>query len=268
MDVQKLKIANILLWSGAGLLILGIAISYPTFAPYFSTLFYTPKIPTAPPITVVMPTMAEPVILPFEGEPVSAVPSREATQEPPTAPAPSPSAVTPDVVPTNTPVWNGATPTRLRIPALGLESPVVPTGWETVEIDGVEQAVWDVPNWRAAGWHNTSAKLGVPGNTVLNGHNTTEGEIFRDLYTLEIGALILVEGDDGETYAYGVGEIYILPEAGQPLEVRIENARYIQTTEDERLTLVTCHPYGSLANRLLIIAYPAPEPELVPTEGE
>jgi sortase (surface protein transpeptidase) len=48
----------------------------------------------------------------------------------------------------------------------------------------------------------------------------------------------------------------ILPEAGQPLEVRVENAKYILPTEDERVTLVTCHPYGSLRNRLIVIAYP------------
>jgi sortase (surface protein transpeptidase) len=39
--------------------------------------------------------------------------------------------------------------------------------------------------------------------------------------------------------------------------VRLRNAEYIAPTADERLTLVTCHPYGSLRNRLVIIAYPA-----------
>jgi len=107
----------------------------------------------------------------------------------------------------------------------------------------------------AAGWHETSAPLGVPGNTVLNGHNTTHGEIFRDLYTLEVGDAIIVYSGD-TLYAYAVTEILILPEGGQPLEVRIENARYILPTDDERLTLVTCHPYGSLRYRLIVIAHP------------
>jgi sortase (surface protein transpeptidase) len=53
-----------------------------------------------------------------------------------------------------------------------------------------------------------------------------------------------------------VTEVLILPEAGQPLEVRIENAYYVLPTDDERLTLVTCHPYGSLRNRLIVIAHP------------
>jgi sortase A len=106
----------------------------------------------------------------------------------------------------------------------------------------------------AAGWHETSAPLGVPGNTVLNGHNTTNGEVFRDLYTLEAGDTITSYSGD-TPYAYSVTAVLILPEAGQPLEVRAENARYILPSDDERLTLVTCHPYGSLRYRLIVIAH-------------
>ena len=40
------------------------------------------------------------------------------------------------------------------------------------------------------------------------------------------------------------------------MEVRLKNARHILPTEDERLTLVTCHPYGSLQYRLIVIAFP------------
>jgi sortase A len=159
----------------------------------------------------------------------------------------------------------GMPPTRVRIPAIDVDAPVVPIGWEVVSIDGPSsqsglgsQAMWQVPDWHAAGWHETSAKLGVPGNTVLNGHNTTNGEVFRDLYKLEPGALILMDGENGETYTYHVQYVYILPEAGQPMEIRVQNARYIQPTDDERLTLVTCHPYGSLRNRLVVIAFPVP----------
>ena len=122
-------------------------------------------------------------------------------------------------------------------------------------MDGQTQAAWEVLDMYAAGWHETSAPLGVPGNTVLNGHNTTNGEIFRDLYTLDIGDTITLYADDAP-YTYTVAEMLILPEGGQPLEVRLENARYILPTDDERLTLVTCHPYGSLRNRLVVIARP------------
>jgi len=146
-------------------------------------------------------------------------------------------------------------PSRIVIPTIGVDALIVPISWQAVEVGDQTQAAWEVPDMYAAGWHETSAPLGVPGNTVLNGHNTTHGEIFRDLYTLEVGDAIIVYSGD-TLYAYAVTEILILPEGGQPLEVRIENARYILPTDDERLTLVTCHPYGSLRYRLIVIAHP------------
>jgi LPXTG-site transpeptidase (sortase) family protein len=136
-----------------------------------------------------------------------------------------------------------------------VDAPIVPVSWETVTVAGRAQAAWEVPEMYAAGWHETSVPLGVSGNTVLNGHNTTNGEVFRDLYTLEDRDIIVVYADS-IPYTYGVAKVLILPEADQPLEVRQKNARYILPTDDERLTLVTCHPYGSLRNRLIVIAYP------------
>jgi LPXTG-site transpeptidase (sortase) family protein len=142
-----------------------------------------------------------------------------------------------------------------------LDAPVVAVSWTTVEVNGQAQPTWGLPESRAAGWHNTSAALGVSGNTVLNGHNTTHGEVFRDLYKLQVGEeIILYSGT--VSFTYSVTERLILPEANQPLEVRIENARHIQPTEDERITLVTCHPYGSLLNRLIVIAHPVNTPSL------
>ena len=165
-----------------------------------------------------------------------------------------PSTSTPPPAPTPTP----ALPTHILIPAIGVDAPVISISWQAVEIGDQTQAAWDVPDEYAAGWHKTSASLGVAGNTVLNGHNTTNGEVFRDLYTLKAGDAITVLSDD-VAYTYAVSETLILPEAGQPLEVRLENARYILPTDDERLTLVTCHPYGSLRYRLIVIAYPNDE---------
>jgi len=166
--------------------------------------------------------------------------------------------------PTTTPtvVWTGTAPTRVSIPSIGLDASVVPIGWVLTAIDGQSQAIWDVPDDGKVGWHDTSMPLGVPGNTVLNGHNTSQGEVFRDLYKAEIGAQIFMTGEDGEAYVYRIDQKYILREAGQPLSVRLENARYIQQTSDERLTLVTCHPYGSLANRLVLIAFPVTDTSL------
>ncbi len=224
------------------LILLGLALNYQTIASYLagaSELPPQPPSPTAPPTATAVP----PPTLP----PEDAAPSEY------DAP-PLPEAIPPTPLPT--PVWQGQEPVRLTIPALDLDAPIVPIGWNMIEVGDELQAMWDVPNWRAAGWHETSASLGVPGNTVLNGHNTSRGEVFRYLYRLEAGAIITVEAEDGTLYTYELAEKLILPEAGQPLEVRLDNASYTLPTDDERLTLVTCHPYASLANRLILIAYP------------
>jgi len=154
-----------------------------------------------------------------------------------------------------TPVPTPARPTRIVIPSIQVDAPVVGVTWRRGEPNSGGALMWDVPDQRAAGWHETSAPLGMPGNTVLNGHNTTRGEVFRDLYRMAIGDGITVYAGD-VPFTYTVTEVLILKEGGQPLDVRLENARYIEPTTDERLTLVTCHPYGSLVDRLVIVAMP------------
>jgi LPXTG-site transpeptidase (sortase) family protein len=220
-----------------------------------STTLPAETLPTETPAPTLAPTHTpEPTVE------VTATTAPTATGAPTRTVAPTPAPTsTPQPILQPTPAPRGVLPQNITIPDIRLDAPVVPIGWKIERIDGQNQAIWDVPNWHAAGWHNTSATVGVTGNTVFNGHNTLNGEVFRDLYKLEVGADIFVEGADGVTYAYRVGEKYILREAGQPLSVRLENARYIQETPDNRLTLVTCHPYGSLANRLIVIAYPLPE---------
>ena len=242
MDIQKLKILSILVWISAAVLLVAVVVLYSSWASFASTASDAPGVETqvqlppttstvTPPTATIPPTLGLPPTptSPFEGVPL---------------PPPSPT------------VWLGLLPLNLRIPDIALDVPIEPISWSNVNIDGVPQAMWNVPDWRAAGWHETSARLRVPGNTVLNGHNTTRGEVFRDLHRLEPGAEITIDAEDGHSYTYTISEKLILPEAGQPLEVRLKNASYAQPTADERLTLVTCHPYASLANRLIIIAYP------------
>jgi LPXTG-site transpeptidase (sortase) family protein len=163
--------------------------------------------------------------------------------------------------PTATPTPLPAIPTRIVIPRLNLDAPVVPVGWSTQQVGDEEMGIWEVPNEPAAGWHDESAPLGQVGNTVLNGHNTTYGEVFRDLYRLDEDDVITLHAGDA-AQRYRVAQTTIFRETGQPLDVRLEHAELLGPTEDERLTLITCHPYGSTANRLVITAFP----ESAPTE--
>lgn len=274
MTIKQLKIANILVWGGALLLSVGLLMQYPTLQPYLSTLARTDDLATAPPLDPELSLVegtTEANLLPFEGEEATYHRRAKLAEAPHTPPLPTatlvPAATQPTpasleetapITPTPTPVPTptGVRPKALAIPDLDLEAPIVPMGWKVVGSGETAQARWLVPDWKAVGWHNTSGLLGVSGNTVLNGHNTTRGEVFRDLYQLERGARIVVTGENNRDYAYKVEHIYILEEAGQSLDVRLENARYILATKDDRLTLITCHPYASTRYRLIVIAFP------------
>lgn len=204
-------------------------------------------------------------------EPSPAAPPQETlTPAPFVTPTPAPSA-TPTVtetaptltatpIPTLPPIASptpisGAPPTRIRIAAIGLDAPVVPVGQHAVTLDGELFSQWDVPPTRAAGWHQTSAPLGAPGNTVLNGHHNVYGEVFRYLAALKPGDWIALDAAD-RRYHYVVVQTMTLAEEGQPLDVRAENARWILPTADERVTLVTCWPPYANTHRLVVIALP------------
>jgi len=144
------------------------------------------------------------------------------------------------------------------IPAIGLDARVVPIQTTIVKIEGKEYQQWDVPNEFAAGWHMSSARLGELGNTVLNGHHNVEGEVFGKLVDLNPGDLIIVYSET-RAYQYVVANKMILPEKYQQLDVRMDNARWIMPSMDERLTLVTCWPHTSNTHRLIIVASPLPD---------
>lgn len=248
-ESPRRRVATILTCGGLMLLVAGGTIAGSRLIPYFRSRLSLALSDTSSRPVPVSPTSIPP---PTDPSSPSLLPLFEA--DAPEHPSPIPGETSEPAV-TPTPMPDGFPPTRIVIPIIGVDVPVVLTTWEMVNVDGVERAIWKVPEQRAAGWHEGSAPLGLPGNTVLNAHNTTYGEAFRDLYLLEVGNQILIYSDE-ESYDYQVEEILFLPEAGQPIEVRLENARYIQPSEDERVTLVTCHPYASLEYRLVVIARP------------
>jgi len=147
-------------------------------------------------------------------------------------------------------------PQRIVIPSIQVDAPVTDVSLTAVQSGTQPYYQWQVPANYEAGWHNTSAPLGQPGNTVLNGHHNIHGEVFGGLVDLEVGAEIIVY-DKSEPHRYTVANVEILPERDQPLEVRKENASWIEPTTDERLTLVTCWPHTDNSHRLIVVAYPA-----------
>lgn len=146
-------------------------------------------------------------------------------------------------------------PDRIIVDRIALNVKVVPVGQHAITLGDQLYSQWDVPSQRAAGWHQNSGTLGVPGNVVLNGHHNVSGEVFRYLRVLEPGDLVTLESS-GQQFRYIVVQTMTLAEQEQPVEVRRENARWILPTADERVTLITCWPYTSSTHRLVVIARP------------
>ncbi len=141
------------------------------------------------------------------------------------------------------------------VKSVGIDTPVVPVGWSVVEQNGRQYSIWDVADF-AGGWHETSAPPGQVGNTVLSGHHNIKGEVFRYLVDVQEGDIVdLYVGD--AVYRYFVLQKLIVKEKGEPVEVRRQNAQWIASTGDVRVTLVTCWPYTNNTHRIIVVAKPA-----------
>lgn len=207
-------------------------------------------------------------------EPLIGMPISVSSPQPSRGLVPSPVPMRPQRIPpvasfqTPAPAWLSSSPqpippvyppTRIVIPSASVDAPIIPTHSELRKVAGTWRPVWVVPDVPYVGWHQTSAPLGQIGNTVLSGHNWPENGPFRFLYKVRVGdPVILYSGS--LAFTYRVDEVLVLEEAGQPLEIRLANARYAQPTDDERVTLITCHPYGSIRFRLIVIARPDNSP--------
>lgn len=146
-------------------------------------------------------------------------------------------------------------PKRVIIPALQIDTNVIPVAPRRVDLFGASVQQWQAPGSGELGWHESSAKLGQSGNTVINGHSSGYGDTFRDLETLDNGDLIQVYSGDVR-YTYVVANRMVLKERWEPIEVRMENARWISRSDDERLTLISCWPSGSNTHRVVVVATP------------
>lgn len=146
---------------------------------------------------------------------------------------------------------------RVVIPSIDVDSKVVEVGWELVEENGQQVAVWQVAEY-AVGQHKGSANPGEGGNIVLAGHVGGYGLVFKELFYVEPGDPIMVYSD-GAQYRYVVSEKIVVDEEGVPAEQRIANARYIEPTNEEMVTLLTCWPPSGpnkFAQRVIVRALP------------
>ncbi len=151
-------------------------------------------------------------------------------------------------------------PVRIVIPVIGVDAPVVEVGIKIINTEKGPQAQWETADY-AAGHHSTSANPGEKGNIVISGHNNIKGKVFQNLWQLKPGDKVFLYNAEGKVFVYEVKEVLLLKEKGVSEEQRRANARYIEPTLDETLTLVTCWPPRGNSHRVIVIAKPVKKPE-------
>ncbi len=158
-------------------------------------------------------------------------------------------------------------PLKITIPRVGIDAPVVPVGWQMLPgKDGQNSSQWKVAEY-AAGHHEGTANPGQVGNVVISGHDDWKGEVFKELHTVKRGDEIHVFSAERE-FLYIVQDSVIVLEDGATDGQKRDNARYMDPTADQRLTLITCFPYGVDDHRVIVIAKPydsnqAARPDLI-----
>ena len=135
----------------------------------------------------------------------------------------------------------------IEIPKIGLDKAVV---------EGVGVAELKT----GPGHYPKTPMPGQPGNAAIAGHRTTYGAPFNRLDELVAGDAILVTTAQGE-FRYEVETAKVV-HPGQ--------SEVLDPTTDSRLTLTTCHPEFSAAQRLVLTAKlvtPAAAPTQPPATG-
>lgn len=157
------------------------------------------------------------------------------------------------------PAWYGAPISslprawRILIPSLGVDAPILEMGWKDTLLNGQVVTDWDVP-LNEVGWSLSSANPGERGNVVMAGHNNLGTAVFKKLYTLKEGDEITITNTVGTSFLYRVALSYIVAERDVPMAKRLENAKVMQSTQDARLTLISCWPEWSNSHRAIVIA--------------
>jgi sortase A len=167
-------------------------------------------------------------------------------------PLPTP---TPTLTPTPTPTPLPSPAIRLSIPAINLNSSikeVSPT--EKTLANGEFRFVWEPVDF-AVGHYDTSGNPGGGGNIVLTGHNNMAGEVFRYLNNLNPGDEVILFNEVSE-FHYQVQQKSIIPYLGAEMEGDVQLQSLAGPKPTELVTLISCWPYATNANRIVVIAVP------------
>lgn len=143
----------------------------------------------------------------------------------------------PSTTTTAAPILAGEAVGIIRIPKIGVEKAIV----EGVSVADLKKGPGHYPG---------TPMPGQPGNASIAGHRTTYGAPFDRLNELELDDEIEVQTHQG-TFSYKVTESRI---------VTPDESEVLDDTDDNRLTLTTCHPRFSARQRLIVVAALQAEP--------
>jgi sortase A len=186
-----------------------------------------------------------------EGRPTPTTSRPTTSSTAPGTPTSSTSTTTTTTEPAEPPPPEGDAVARLRIPKIGVDSIVV---------NGVTR-----DDLRKGPGHYPETPLpGQEGNSAIAGHRTTYGAPFGDLDQLAEGDLILVRTLQG-SFRFRVREqLVVKPSDVSVLDPVPVNADQPDAGELATLTLTTCNPKYSAAQRLIIHADLAPDQVALP----
>jgi sortase A len=121
--------------------------------------------------------------------------------------------------------------TRIQIPVIGVDAPVVEgDDWESLK--------------QGAGHHIGSANPGESGNCIVSAHNDIFGQIFRYLPDLDLSDEIFVH-TASQVYRYVVTQKRFV----EPTDVSV-----MYPASSPVLTLISCYPYGIDTHRIVVTA--------------
>lgn len=154
----------------------------------------------------------------------------------PTTASPTPTVAAPPAAssaPAAPAIADGVAPTRVSVPAIDLDEPLIDLG---IAADGRMEVPVDFDD---VGWFTGGGKPGGRGPTVIAAHvdSTTGPAVFARLSEVVAGDEISVTDAEGAVARYVVTEIADVAKAEFP------TARVFGATADDELRLITCGGY-------------------------
>jgi hypothetical protein len=183
-----------------------------------------------------------PILLAGAGAALAIVSVGVAGGEPSSRPPPAPPAVTvradatriarpaPPPTPRRAEARRVGLPTRIRIPAIGVDARVIGLGLD-------REGALDVPSrWDDAGWYVHGPRPGESGPAVIAGHvdSTSGPAVFYRLGALRAGAAVQIARKDGTAIRFRVRRVERWPKAHFPTR------RVYGPTRRPALRIITC----------------------------